>query len=279
MLPRLWSGMSRNRPVPPFPIMKSDEMDGLSRRSLFKFYWWAEQKVVPGLRSSQYTYYETLRRVLNGRRDWLELGCGHQVFADWMTSEQDDVVATRRVIGIDLDWDGLRKHPAITRKVFGDLRRLPIQSESMDVVTANMVVEHLDDPTTVLKEAYRVLRPGGVFVFHTPSYFHWVTRVSANAPERLKKFAISMLDGRSAADVFPTYHRLNTAEAIQRHADAAALTVSDIQYCSGSATLPMLGPLVLLELLYIRLIQRKSFEPLRSNLVVILTKPGAATLQ
>jgi SAM-dependent methyltransferase len=250
-----------------------------ARRGLFKFYWWVEQKVVPGLRSSQYTYYDKLRGVLPGRLDWLELGCGHQVFADWMTHEQDDVLASRKVVGIDLDWEGLRRHPGIRTKVFADLRQLPIQSESMDVVTANMVVEHLEDPAVVLKEAYRVLRPGGAFVFHTPNYFHWVTRLAANAPERLKKFAITLLDGRTGADVFPTYYRLNTPDAISRYAQAAALNVSDIAYCSGSATLPMLGPLVLLELLYIRLIQRKSCEWLRSNLVVILTKPAAAALQ
>jgi SAM-dependent methyltransferase len=250
-----------------------------ARRTLFRFYWWAEQKIVPGLRSSQYAYYDKLRGALDGRREWLELGCGHQVFAEWMTHEQEDLLASRNVIGIDLDWEGLRRHPGITRKVFGDLRRLPIRSESMDVVTANMVVEHLDDPVSVLREACRVLRPGGTFVFHTPSYFHWVTRLSARAPEWLKKAAIGVLDGRAATDVFPTFHRLNTADAIRQCAKEAALDVSDIAYCSGSATLPMLGPLVLLELLYIRLIQRKSFEPLRSNLVVTLTKPAAATLQ
>ncbi len=94
---------------------------GMLRQFVYRMYWKAEAAIVPGLRSSQYCYSEKLRPLVRGKI-WLDLGCGHQVFADWMTKEQAEVVAgCRTAYGIDLDWTGLRAHPAISNKVFGDL--------------------------------------------------------------------------------------------------------------------------------------------------------------
>src|SRR5258708_9609244 len=105
------------------------------RRVLYRFYWKAEAALVPGLRSSQYAYYETLRALVSGKI-WLDLGCGHQVFADWMSQEQADVLGRcHEVFGIDLDWAGLRAHPGISNKAIGDLAKLPFACESVEVVS------------------------------------------------------------------------------------------------------------------------------------------------
>src|SRR3712207_3931822 len=148
------------------------------RRALNRFYWSIEQRFVPGLRPTQYAYYETLLRVLRPDDEWLDLGCGHQVFGGWMTREQAKAISScRRIYGIDLDWQGLRAHTGIANKIYGDLGRLPVRTSSVDVVTANMVIEHLSDPDAVLREIGRVLRPGGRFVFHTPNYNSPVVRL------------------------------------------------------------------------------------------------------
>src|SRR5439155_24536357 len=114
------------------------------RRALYRFYWLAEKSIAPQLRSSQYTYYAKLRGLLTDTSRWLDLGCGHQVFADWMTDEQREVVdKCGTVVGMDLDWQGLREHSGIQEKVFGDLARLPFRPASFDVISANMVMEHV----------------------------------------------------------------------------------------------------------------------------------------
>jgi SAM-dependent methyltransferase len=243
------------------------------RRALYKFYFRAEKILTPRLRSSQYAYYDALRAQLGPASRWLDLGCGHQVFADWMTREQADVVSrSGMVAGIDLDWEGLRKHPAIDRRVFGDLTRLPFPAGHWTVVSANMVMEHIADPGVVLREVHRTLAPGGVFVFHTPSRYHWGTFVASLLPERLKRRLIKLFEGRIEADVFQTHYRLNTAAAIRQLAQQTGFEVVELSHVSSSATLPMLGPVVLLELAFIRIIQHPWLAQLRSGLVVTLRK-------
>jgi len=243
------------------------------RPALYRWYWQAEKRITPRLRSSQYAYYERLRDALHEGSRWLDLGCGHQVFGEWMTREQQEVVGrSRAVFGIDLDWEGLRRHAAIPNRVSGDLQHLPFQTGSCDVVSANMVVEHLAEPARVLEEVHRVLRPRGFFVFHTPNYLHWGTLVAAALPDRVKKPLIWYLEEREEHDVFPVHYRMNTAQAVRRLAPSCGFRIAELAMVSTSAALKMLGPLVLLELLYIRLLDLPGLAGLRSNLVVVLQK-------
>lgn len=50
---------------------------------------------------------------------------------------------------------------ANVRLVHGDLAALPVPDRSVDGVVANMVLHHLPQPGLALREAARVLRPGG----------------------------------------------------------------------------------------------------------------------
>ena len=242
------------------------------RRAFYRFYTKAEARLVPGLTSSQYKYYETVRSLVGGKI-WLDLGCGHQVFADWMAKEQADVLdRCRKVFGIDLDWAGLRAHPGIANKTFGDLTELPFAAASVELVSANMVAEHLEDPAGVLREIHRVLKPGGAFVFHTPNARGWVIQIASRIPETFKKRLIWYLERRRAEDVFLTHYRLNTAEEIGKAASETGFSVEDIHMVSSSAATVMLGPVVLAELLYIRAIQQPQRRGLRSNIVAVLRK-------
>jgi 2-polyprenyl-3-methyl-5-hydroxy-6-metoxy-1,4-benzoquinol methylase len=45
----------------------------------------------------------------------------------------------------------------------------PFEDESFDLVTSIEVIEHLRNPHAMIREAFRVLRVGGVFLVGTPN--------------------------------------------------------------------------------------------------------------
>ncbi|MFD9940981.1 class I SAM-dependent methyltransferase [Nonomuraea sp. NPDC059023] len=72
-----------------------------------------------------------------------------------------------QVVGLDGSMTMLRAHPA--PRVLGEAAALPFRDGSFDAVTAVNMLYHLPDPLLAIREARRVLRPGGLFVAVTPS--------------------------------------------------------------------------------------------------------------
>lgn len=241
---------------------------------LRKLYWKLEKRIVPDLTSSQHHYRDALFAVLpESAFHWLDLGCGHQVFADWMTADQNRLVERAEVaVGIDLDLPALKAHPGLRYRIYGDLTHIPLRDQTFDVITANMVVEHLDRPDLVFREVQRLLRPGGVFVFHTTNARNPFLAAAARIPQGLKNRMVYMFEHRKAEDVFPTHYRANQPGDIRALAASTGFECRALELVSSSAFTQMLGPLVVFELLYIRLLRRKRFEHLRPNIICILKK-------
>lgn len=249
------------------------------RNRLYQFYWWLERLVFPQLRFSQTRYYQLLKGQVPENCTWADLGCGHQMFAEWMTAEQNELAArATRLVGVDLDWEGLRRNPVLHDRIYGNLEQIPLRSERFDLVTANMVAEHLEKPDAVLAEVTRVLRPNGAFIFHTPNSKCLTMRLAVLLPQWLKNLLALVLEGRPAHDVFPTHYRMNTRPEIEKLAAQTGLEVERIDAVSSSALTALLGPLAIVELLYLRWIEQPGYEAWRSNLLVVLRMPGGKAL-
>lgn len=96
----------------------------------------------------------------------LDIGCG----AGFLSNR----LATRgwNVVGLDASEGSLavaarRDNTRSVRYELGDACELPFGDESFDVACAMDFLEHVEDPARVIAEAARVLRPGGLFFFHT----------------------------------------------------------------------------------------------------------------
>ncbi|WP_417259186.1 methyltransferase domain-containing protein [Celeribacter sp.] len=116
--------------------------------------------------------------VLEGARV-LDLGCGagRDVYAlSQMVGEQGAVV------GVDMTEEQLevaRRHQAWHAEAFGyassnvtfhhgyieELNKLPLEANSFDVIVSNCVLNLAMDKRAVLKEVYRLLKPGGEMYF------------------------------------------------------------------------------------------------------------------
>jgi ubiquinone/menaquinone biosynthesis C-methylase UbiE len=56
-------------------------------------------------------------------------------------------------------------------------KHLPYQDSRFDIVTATEVIEHLEDFRAILREIYRVLKPGGICVLSTPNILNLNSRL------------------------------------------------------------------------------------------------------
>ena len=245
------------------------------RPRLFNLYWTIRRFIAPNLQYSQYVYEAVLRRHVNPSVDWIEMGCGHSVLPSWRQMEEQQLIKNcRAIFGIDYDWLSLKAHRTISRKLRGDITRLPFRDQSCDLVTANMVVEHLDNPDFQFREIHRILRPKGIFLFHTPNAYGYGVLLSRLVPEALKGKLIHLVEGREEHDIFETHYAANTEKSIRGLAQGTGFEVVEMHFLVTDAIFAMVPPLALLELLWIRLLMAGPFRSLRTNIIVALRRMG-----
>jgi 2-polyprenyl-6-hydroxyphenyl methylase/3-demethylubiquinone-9 3-methyltransferase len=107
-----------------------------------------------------------LERLGPGPHDVLDVGCG----AGFLTNPLAQ--AGHNVSGLDAAHEALsvaRAHDLTGRVDYrqGDALSMPYSDASFDVVAAMDFLEHVEQPERAIGEMARVLRPGGLFFFHT----------------------------------------------------------------------------------------------------------------
>ena len=98
----------------------------------------------------------------------LDLGCGDGMFGSILFGNRPEGINC----GIDLCLEDARK--AKRTKTYkslqvADIQELPFSDNSIGSIFSNSVFEHLDDIDMALREAVRVLRPGGKLVVTSPN--------------------------------------------------------------------------------------------------------------
>ncbi|MHC8312420.1 malonyl-ACP O-methyltransferase BioC [Pseudomonas sp. GT1P32] len=95
---------------------------------------------------------------------WLDLGCG--------TGHFSRVLGERfpggHGVALDIA-EGMLNHArplgGATHFIAGDAERLPLQDSTCDLIFSSLAVQWCADFASVLSEAHRVLKPGGMFAF------------------------------------------------------------------------------------------------------------------
>ena len=127
----------------------------------------------------------------------LDLGCGGGFLANALAEQGFQVV------GLDRSPEALavaRRHDSTGRVDYqcGDAGQLPFPAQSFDAVALMDFLEHVEDPALILREVSRVLKPGGLWLFHTfnrTRVADWVAiravdTFVANVPENLHLFRL-----------------------------------------------------------------------------------------
>ncbi len=167
---------------------------------------------------SQYNYRDTLDRLVQSDTNWLDIGCGHTILPEWLRDSipfQKKLLARCRLArGYDPVDD--RPHVAGLIKEVSPGCSLPFEDGLFNLVTANMVVEHVADPVPFAREIHRVLKTGGLFVAHTSNLLYFEYFAAKILPNSVARVVAHHLDEREYDDIFPAYYRINTRSAFKR---------------------------------------------------------------
>ena len=163
----------------------------------------------PGYRPATVVYEALLRERAGPDSIILDAGCGQGSFVA-------RVRGGARAVGLDVSFQGFRDAVDLADLVGGDLEALPFAAESLTLIAASWVFEHLARPARVFAEFARVLRPGGELVFLTPNALNYATFANRLAPMRLQKELVRRLYGRHEQFTFRTHYRANTPRGLDR---------------------------------------------------------------
>jgi SAM-dependent methyltransferase len=180
---------------------------------------------VPFLTSHTDVEREFLMRALPENATVLEAGCGRRS----RLAQHRDRIA--RIVGVDLDAEAGRENPALDEFVVADLAQpLPFADDTFDLVYANFVVEHLEDPQLTFREWRRVLRPTGSVVLLTSNAANPYLAAARVLPERARLLAKRVGPGAATRDVFPTAYRANRPQTLAGLLASAGLEPVEVAY-------------------------------------------------
>ncbi len=109
---------------------------------------------------------------ISGGSAVIDLGCGHGRIVEILV----ETVPSLNVVGVDMSRNLLDNFMVKSgtngcriELICGDIARLPLADNSFDAAVSSRVFQYLPDPVLGVREAFRVLKPGGVFVVAIPN--------------------------------------------------------------------------------------------------------------
>lgn len=166
------------------------------------------------------TFFSRVNALLEPSQVLLDVGCGRGSYGE-------DAVHYRRhlrilkgkvtkVIGIDVDKNAAT-NPFLDEFHLIDGEIWPVDSNSIDLLICDNVVEHIESPDKLFQEIRRVMKDGGYVCIRTPNKWSYPAIAAALIPSSYHSKVTSVVqEGRKAEDVFPTLYRCNSALKLRR---------------------------------------------------------------
>ena len=219
--------------------------------------------------SPERVFEEKLRQIIAPGDRVLDAGCGTGKFFGMDFARKIGC----QLVGVDLRQD-LGANSEIDFGVRAELNRLPFSDGSFDVVNCRLVIEHVDFPDTVLKEFYRVLKPGGRLLIFTPNLLHYFGAAASLTPHWFHVWFNSRMRGFSDEDIFPTRYRANTRRRLRKLFLKSGFSRAEISMVEGSPSVLAFNSLLHgMGLAYERLVNRYDFlSNFRLNIITVAYK-------
>ncbi len=178
-----------------------------------------------------------LDKNINNSAILLDIGCGHATFA------KEYYLRAKKRVGIDPDECALKKNEIMDEKICCSISDAKLSNNYFDVVIAQWVLEHLENPQTDIERIAKSCKSGGAFIFMTTNLYSPLMIFSKLLPIKIKKRLRSSCLNVDEDDTYKTYYRINTPKQINRILKNAGFEKLDLQlveaqtYFSWSAIL------------------------------------------
>ncbi len=147
---------------------------------------------------------------LSGKRVLL-IGCG--------TGEEAMILeehGAKNIVGIDTSDESIRlaakAYPAHTFAP-GDMHRLDFANATFDFVYSSLAVHYSQTPLKIYQEAFRVLKPGGIFQFSTGHPLRWASESIVINGEATQVMGFGLGTSGSPAHLYGDYSNFAEHEA------------------------------------------------------------------
>lgn len=154
-------------------------------------------------------HYEALvSSLVVPETDWLDVGCGRDLFPNNPGLARALAERCNRLVGID-PAPTLAENPFVHERLAMSVDQYTGEQE-FDLVTMRMVAEHVGDPETFLARIAAALKPDGLLVVYTVNRFSPVPLATNLVPLRLRHPIKRFLWRTEPKDTFPTAFRMNS---------------------------------------------------------------------
>jgi len=217
-----------------------------------------------------YRVYESrISDLLRPNSVILDAGCGRS-----FPTLKKLAGVTKHLFGIDICKFDCSAETHLLNLINANLTEMAFKSGTFDLVISRSVLEHIENPAKMCEEIYRVLKPGGQYIFLTPNLFDYSTICAKIIPNRFHAKIVRFMEGRNEEDIFPTYYRLNSEKHIKQIVRKVGFRSYRLEYFGQYPSYFLFNPLLFLTgSFYDKLIcKAKIFKKLRSWILAILEK-------
>jgi 2-polyprenyl-3-methyl-5-hydroxy-6-metoxy-1,4-benzoquinol methylase len=153
-------------------------------------------------------FLQHVDEVLVPQSTLVDVGCGRTSYGEAVYRK-----AAKR-IGLDVD-PYAKENQLMDEVLIMKDEYFPLPDACCEVVTAQWVVEHVVHPDIFLQEIFRVLKPGGAFVFMTTNIRSPMMWLTSFLSTRAKSFFRSRVLGYAPDETFPTAYAMNTPKVLE----------------------------------------------------------------
>ena len=224
-------------------------------------------KINPNWTDSVTLYKNLVRGYITKDTVLLEAGCG------FSNNNADLYKEAKKVIGVDSCKEFLKMNITIPNLIHSSLTDIPsIKDSSIDLIISSWVFEHVSDPSAMISEFKRILKPKGKIIFLTPNKLNYIIIANRFFPNFIKKYAIKKISENLTVDPMKTFYRFNSKKDIENFLYESGLILKKILFNGDPTYIAINQPFFYLGILIEKILNIFFLEKFKTHIIGIIEK-------